>query len=704
MGSTASGYEEFPITFEKGLVTEVEESVLEMGQAAELLNWEPSAGGGLRARNAWSSISTTGLPTNYKVRGFREVALEDPGSGLAPVVIVQETALPDGIESGAEGNSATKTCTLTGVTPGNILIGVCDLDNVSVQSPTAPNYTMRVESLSASGSAHIFTKVATDASESFVVSRSGGSGSIHHAHLFEVSGIAAVPTASSTGTPGSGGSQSFSATSVVNSGFAVLAGMQFADAAWNDAPSLTGGTTQYDTDRGGGLQRSTGVTKIYSSSTVSDTIDSGGAAAAWGVLGIWDAVPAASFPAGFYIFLAVATDTGYSVYRINRDEILTGTWELVDSATSSDASAYVSMSVGTGELIWSSKTMSNPRFVPLATLIGNNVTDLSSKSGRATAFHKDRMFVAGSSADPARLYFSGIGTPHTFTTATDFIDVGGEDGEAIEDLVSVEGLLLVCKVNRLYLISGSGIESFFVNELPGGTSSTGRPAVRTPYGTIVAGPTDIWVVQGGGVDPLSRPLGAQYSISGLVSTAYAQDVVLIADSSTGNVYRVNLVTGAWSLEEVTSGENQVGHLFSLQGRFYYGVSNSATKVGGTRRLSSARGADETTGKIRYRGDTGRMALMGPSVKYTPRYLYVQLRLQDVTKPNNLRVTVESNTASVNYNYTVTEATQREAISLGRDQLGSEWLKISFEAEASSTAAAIDIEKTVLGALQERNRP
>lgn len=61
--------QEFPLTFEKGLVTEIEESTLDLGQAAALLNWEPTAQGGLRARNRWQNISKAGLPTDYQVRG-----------------------------------------------------------------------------------------------------------------------------------------------------------------------------------------------------------------------------------------------------------------------------------------------------------------------------------------------------------------------------------------------------------------------------------------------------------------------------------------------------------------------------------------------------------------------------------------------------------------------------------------------------------
>jgi len=244
-----------------------------------------------------------------------------------------------------------------------------------------------------------------------------------------------------------------------------------------------------------------------------------------------------------------------------------------------------------------------------------------------------------------------------------------------------------------------------VNELPGGTAATGRPAVRTPFGTVVAGPTDIWVVQGGGVDPMSRPLGADYSISGLVSTAYAQDSVLISDSGTGATWRVNLVTGAWGKETVTAGDDVIGHLFSLQGRYYYGVSDSDSQVGGTRRLSSARTYDEISGGTEFSAATGRLAMDGPAFAYTPRYLYLQNRAHSTDLYNELRVTLTTNLNEDDPYETsipVTETTQRDRISMAWAK-GIEWLKVGFETDSSATATAIDVEKIVLGVDAEAPR-
>lgn len=417
---------------------------------------------------------------------------------------------------------------------------------------------------------------------------------------------------------------------------------------------------------------------------------------------VWGYTPPSVSPdsVDFYIVMALAEgSTTYKIYRIGRDNITSGTWEQIDAVTNAlNNDAFVSFAQGAGNLIWTASTMNYPRAIELATLSQSNITDMLGLAGRTAAYHKDRMFMAGSSQNPSRLYFSGIGTPTDFTTATDFLDIGGDDGEAIQDLSSVEGLLLVPKTNRAYLISGSGVESFFVNELSGGTAAAGRSAIRTPYGTVLAGNDDVWVVQGGGVDPMSRPLGGGYVMTGNVSTAYAQDMALIADAVDGRVWRVNLVTGAWS-EETTPGDEGVYITYSLNGRLYYGTNGSTTQVGGTRRLTSDRTYDQTTGEMDLHAETGRMAMVGPHVRYTPRHLYLQLRNQDPTKPNELFVTVETNLGSKSFSYRVTEATQREYRSVGWAK-GVEWIKFTFDADGSAQHGSIDVERAVLTASTE----
>lgn len=929
MPSLNPNYEEFPLTFEKGLVTEVEDSVLETGQAAELLNWEPSAGGGLRTRNSWQTLSKTGLTAPYNVRGFGSIAAGGSSSASLGAQVVQTSRWPDGANVDPV---STKTGTLTGITVGHVLVAIVT-DNSGLTPTVTGGWTQRAVSSGNNQFVKFYTKTAASSTEAFTYTIS--SARIRSLTVYELGNVdqedpgsnwaagnhsvgsgsdtltvnttdvdggialvgyhydAGTPATSGSGSSGYGGSTlddsnsrtgvliedldqldtikadsaadyitpswtppaagtllcvwagqagtSASLTSVTGNGLTwstptAFTGSAATDAmyySWADlnAGSTTGTLTvnvsmngakwfsihffhiigapdaanpvqqtQHSTAASGNpsaaalgsnLQPASGLIGIahsrlqqsnaYNPQADADDFDSttpldelsvfstndglthfvktasknsaattdtspdwtnntggslsigvmeilgnGGAAHArhgtFPTLGAvtegysyvggknitakivtWSANPAAvqSDVVTFYITLAVATgSTTYKIYRILRDQITSGTWELIDSVTDATSNdVWVSFSQGAGKLVWTASSLTAPRAIDLGNLLSTNIGALAGKQGRASVYHKDRMFIGGSTSAPMRLYFSGIAAPTNFTTATDFIDVGGDDGEAINDLISVEGLLLVCKNNRLYLISGSGIESFFVNELPGGSATSGRPAIRTPYGTIVAGPEDVWVVQGGGVDPMSRPLGAGYEPQGNVSTAYAQDSVLISDALTGQQFRVNLVTGAWSKEVVN--DNPAHIVFSLKSRMYYGTNGSTTQLGGKRQLSDGRTYDKTADETAYRASTGKTALAGPNMRYTPRYLYLQLRSQSELE-SPLHLVIRSNIGEEEHYIQVNQEIQREIRSLGKHK-GAEWLQVSYDCGANATTGAIDIEKAVLGVIEEKKQ-
>jgi hypothetical protein len=711
---------EFPLTFEKGLVTEVEDSTLDMGQSASLLNWEPAANGVLRARNAWSTISKTGLPSApYSVRGFGAIASADLTAAPSTEITFSNlgaSANPD-ISSVSTAASFANT-SWTPPSVGLIIVYARSFrsgggdPNTPTMSGNNLTWVQIATALNATSN-HRITLFAANASGSttgvttidFAAQNQDGcrASFMLATNVDLTGGVAAAfvqaPTGSATGT-----SASITLAAAANaanrpiSGWAVSGSVSFTPRTnWTEMDELGGAGHHESQYRADAFETTASATW-------------GGSSQDWvGIAAELKSIPTPPPIPGaisFYVTLALAINaTTYNVYRIRRDEIASGLWELLDTVTdSTNTNAWVTLAQGAGKVVWTSSTMSQPRSIDLSTLVASNVSDLSGKAGRSSAYHKDRLFIGGSGLIPGRLYFSNIGVPTTFTTATDYLDIGGDDGEAIQDVISVEGLLLVCKVNRLYLISGSGIESFFVNELPGGSAAGGRPAIRTPYGTIVAGADDIWVVQGGGVDPMSRPLGSGYGITGNVSTAYGQDTVLISDSATGNVWRVNLITGAWGEESVGfGGTERIYHLFSLNGRLYYGTDGGVDQVGGQRKLADARTYDATSIGTTFRASTGKMSMMGPQYKYSPLHLFVQLRNHEPTKPNVITLTVATNLGEQPpIPKTVTQAVQRERIDIGADK-GVEWLQVSYECHSSPTAGSIDVEKGVLTVILEEGR-
>lgn len=66
----SSTYREIPVTFEKGMATQYEESLLPEASAKLLENWVPEETGGLRVREGWRKGTRTGGPTTAKGLGL----------------------------------------------------------------------------------------------------------------------------------------------------------------------------------------------------------------------------------------------------------------------------------------------------------------------------------------------------------------------------------------------------------------------------------------------------------------------------------------------------------------------------------------------------------------------------------------------------------------------------------------------------------
>ena len=392
--------------------------------------------------------------------------------------------------------------------------------------------------------------------------------------------------------------------------------------------------------------------------------------------------------------------TGYRIWQIAKDELGSGTWEEIDTVNDvTDTAALVSFAQGAGSLVYTSDQMSSPREIVLSTGVVSNITDMSGDAGRSVVYHKNRFFMTGSLVHPARVWFSDLADPNTWG-ANSYFDLNADDGQTAEDMTSVEGLLLVAKTGATYLVSGSGVESFFVNALSGGTAATGRSLAKTPYGTILGGTNELWSVQGGGIDPLSRPLGNGYLISGYVTTAYASDKAYILDSGTSTIYVQDLTTGSFSLESVT--HTDTPHVLFAVGRtLLYGCDNATTYLGGYRTLADTRVGDEPATTTAYAASTPLTFLSGPQYKYTPRHLFLQVRRQGAS-PANLTVTVTTPGGSHAWTVSPTATVTRERLDIGF-AAGAAWLQIDFAQTCRPGQNPDDIERVVLGVDVERIR-
>lgn len=79
-----------------------------------------------------------------------------------------------------------------------------------------------------------------------------------------------------------------------------------------------------------------------------------------------------------------------------------------------------------------------------------------------TSSTAQRLFAAGDTSNPQRLYFSALGNAEDWTTANDagFIDVLTEDGEAITGIKEINGVLAVFKTYTTHVLTGVDPKSF----------------------------------------------------------------------------------------------------------------------------------------------------------------------------------------------------------------------------------------------------
>ncbi len=99
----------------------------------------------------------------------------------------------------------------------------------------------------------------------------------------------------------------------------------------------------------------------------------------------------------------------------------------------------------------------------------------SPPAARYVALHQNRLWLASSSANPSRIWFSELLDPETWP-ALNFIDVAPDDGDRITGLIPVADVLVVMKGRSTWLLLGDSPSNFQVRCV---NPSLGSPAPRS---------------------------------------------------------------------------------------------------------------------------------------------------------------------------------------------------------------------------------
>jgi hypothetical protein len=618
-----------PLTFEKGLRGDREASVLGAGHAKTLENWVPEPTGGLRARRGWISSSTGGAPTTRRVRGIGTVA-------------TQETLATPAERQRAESQTSTAVAWPAATTDGSLLVAFLLFGGgtaVTVTPPAGWSLGIRQDNGTDVGGAIYYKEGATSESGTVTFTLSGHNPFEDAMILSEWTGVTASSpldrTASASGTstsPASG------ATAAVTQNEEVFLGLLVADGNRSFSAPTNSFSIIETTQAYNGIFPPTYLT---SAAYLAKTVTAGGTANAGATLNssaVWAAM-VATFKAktqgitgGFHVVAHNDTEAGpdeHEIYAIDRENLFAAAWALVEAfaptGTGADTYNPVAFASGLGQILHSAIGYPSNQLRRWDSATAATVA--SSPAGRCLAFHKERFWTGGTVAAPTELRYSGL-ADYTSWPSANTIEVGTDDGEAIEDIAPALGGLLIAKKSGLWFLSGDGPESFSLDRIDAGGGAPGRCIRPTPFGAVVAEERQVWLWQGGsGAQEISQPIEDTYQISGrFVDTAYADGVVYITDEGTGRTWAYDMVREVWWVEKVSSAGESPACLFSFAGKLLMGPKAATTgsllsyrsEPGGTRGRDA--GLSET-----FIAETPDEWIGGRSAPATPLHLHLQIR-------------------------------------------------------------------------------
>lgn len=237
-----------------------------------------------------------------------------------------------------------------------------------------------------------------------------------------------------------------------------------------------------------------------------------------------------------------------------------------------DNSKYVPMVMAGGKLLYCTDDFGAGAIgsVRYWDSVGGTAAIGNSRVGRTMTYFRNRVFTGGGketvdpgasylsvntyNTQPYRLWWSGLGDISAWDTTSltnpaGFVDIGKDDGEAIETVAPFDQGLLVAKTESLYYLAGTGPSSFQLLQLDAGAGAPGNCISITPYGAFIAGPTEAYMYDGNYPVPIDQPVSLSYGLTGeFMTTAYIDGKVYVADSGKETICVFDLDRKVWHTE------------------------------------------------------------------------------------------------------------------------------------------------------------
>ena len=157
--------------------------------------------------------------------------------------------------------------------------------------------------------------------------------------------------------------------------------------------------------------------------------------------------------------------------------------------------------------------------------LNSGLTDLGAAIPKAKygVWWKNYMFICGDSdlggtKYPSRVWFSNLGDADTWTTGTDYFDVGLNDGQSIKGIGILDKYLVIFKENSIYILVGDGPVEWVLSGTVNNTTLVANGVGCASHRSIVQVSNDLWFMdQYGNIRSLRKNEEGGNPLYGIVS-------------------------------------------------------------------------------------------------------------------------------------------------------------------------------------------
>lgn len=172
--------------------------------------------------------------------------------------------------------------------------------------------------------------------------------------------------------------------------------------------------------------------------------------------------------------------------------------------------------------------------------------------------HRNRLWMANSSAGKSRLHYSALNNAEDWTTAGDagFIDIGKDDGEQITGLASVGPYMVIFKQNSTWVLKNGTPTTFTVTQIAKGVGCVApRSIVECEAFALFLSNNGVYAANQSGVALMSYNIQPDFdamsnatkalTVAGRIRTQYWLSVDTDSDSINDSAYVLDYVYGIW---------------------------------------------------------------------------------------------------------------------------------------------------------------